>query len=31
MADIDKKKLQQDVVKASSEPGFNLYSFVERY
>jgi LAO/AO transport system kinase len=31
MADIDKKKLQQDISKAISEKGFNLYSFAERY
>lgn len=31
MADIDKKKLCEDIAKASSEPGFNFYSFLEDY
>jgi LAO/AO transport system kinase len=31
MADIDKKKLQEDITRASAEPGFNLYSFLEKY
>ncbi|MDP9078037.1 MAG: methylmalonyl Co-A mutase-associated GTPase MeaB [Bacteroidota bacterium] len=28
MADIDKKKLQQDIAKALDKPGFNLYDFL---
>jgi len=28
MADIDKKKLQQDIAKALGKPGFNLYQFI---
>jgi LAO/AO transport system kinase len=31
MAVIDKKKLQQDIAKALNEPGFNLYSFLEKF
>jgi LAO/AO transport system kinase len=31
MANIDKKKLQQDIAKALNEPGFNLYEFVGEY
>jgi len=31
MADVDKKKLEKDIVKASSEPGFNFYNFLEGY
>jgi LAO/AO transport system kinase len=31
MAAIDKKKLRQDIAKASVDPGFNLYSFVDEY
>ncbi|MBK0381231.1 methylmalonyl Co-A mutase-associated GTPase MeaB [Mucilaginibacter segetis] len=31
MAGIDKKKLQQEIAKALTEPGFNLYTFVETY
>lgn len=31
MADIDKKKLRQDIAKALIDPGFNLYSFVDEY
>jgi LAO/AO transport system kinase len=29
MANIDKRKLRQDIAKAMEEPGFNVYSFVE--
>lgn len=29
MKDIDKKKLQEDIIKMSKNPEFNLYSFVE--
>jgi LAO/AO transport system kinase len=29
MADIDKKKLQQEITEASQKPGFNIYKFVE--
>lgn len=29
MADVDKKKLQRDIVQAMVKPGFNLYSFLE--
>jgi len=29
MADIDKKKLQQDIAEAMVEPGFNLYRFLK--
>ena len=29
MKDIDKKKLQQDIAKASERPDFNIYRFVE--
>jgi LAO/AO transport system kinase len=31
MANIDKKKLQQDIAKALNEPRFNLYEFVGEY
>lgn len=31
MADIDKKKLQQDITKALNKSGFNLYEFVGNY
>jgi len=31
MANIDKKKLQQDIAKAMQEPGFNLYSLIGKY
>ena len=31
MADVDKKELQQALATAVSSPGFNLYSFVDRY
>ncbi len=31
MAGIDKKKLRQDIAKASSNPEFNLYVFLEKY
>jgi LAO/AO transport system kinase len=31
MADIDKKKLQQDIAEALGSGGFNLYSFVESF
>jgi LAO/AO transport system kinase len=31
MADVDKKKLQQNIAKALSYPDFNLYAFVESY
>ncbi|MDR3693108.1 methylmalonyl Co-A mutase-associated GTPase MeaB [Mucilaginibacter sp.] len=31
MADIDKKKLQDDIAGASLKPGFNFYSFLEDY
>ncbi|MFA6085090.1 methylmalonyl Co-A mutase-associated GTPase MeaB [Mucilaginibacter sp.] len=31
MAGINKKKLQQDIAKALTKPGFNLYSFIEGY
>jgi len=31
MADIDKKKLQQDIAKALGGSNFNLYSFIEQY
>jgi len=31
MADIDKKKLQQDIANALNKDGFNLYSFLEEY
>ena len=30
MKDIDKKQLQQDIVKASERPDFNLYRFVDK-
>jgi LAO/AO transport system kinase len=31
MADIDKKKLQQDIAKALNNDGFNLYAFICQY
>ncbi|BAU56282.1 methylmalonyl Co-A mutase-associated GTPase MeaB [Mucilaginibacter gotjawali] len=31
MADIDKKRLQEDIAKASAKPGFNFYRFLEGY
>lgn len=31
MADIDKKKLQQDIAEALIDPEFNLYKFLETY
>lgn len=31
MADIDKKKLQQAIIKELDSPDFNLYNFVDRY
>jgi LAO/AO transport system kinase len=31
MADVDKKKLQQNIAEASVKPGFNLYSFIESF
>jgi LAO/AO transport system kinase len=31
MANIDRAKLQQEIVKAIADPQFNLYSFVEEY
>jgi len=31
MADIDKKKLQQDIAEALNDPGFNLYAFIENF
>jgi LAO/AO transport system kinase len=31
MADVDKKKLQQNIAKALIDPEFNLYSFLEGY
>jgi len=31
MADVDKKKLRRAIAKALSDPGFNLYSFVDGY
>ncbi|MGZ3755152.1 MAG: methylmalonyl Co-A mutase-associated GTPase MeaB [Mucilaginibacter sp.] len=31
MADIDKKKLQQNIAEACLEKGFNLYSFIESF
>jgi LAO/AO transport system kinase len=31
MMDIDKKQLRQDITKASAEPGFNLYDFMDNY
>ncbi len=31
MADVDKKKLQHAIAKALSDPGFNLYSFLDGY
>jgi LAO/AO transport system kinase len=31
MADIDKRKLQQEIEASINEPGFNLYNFVNRY
>ena len=31
MADVDKKKLQQDIAKALNDDGFNLYSFLDGY
>lgn len=31
MADINKKKLQQDIAKALNNPGFNLYEFVKDF
>ena len=31
MADVDKKKLQQNIAEASVNPGFNLYSFIESF
>jgi LAO/AO transport system kinase len=31
MADIDKKKLQQDLAEALNNSGFNLYTFTEQY
>ena len=31
MADVDKKKLQQDLAEASKDAGFNLYVFTEKY
>ena len=31
MAGIDKTALQKDIAKAVTEPGFNLYAFVENY
>ena len=31
MASIDKKQLQQDIAGAMQEPGFNLYSFLQRF
>lgn len=31
MADIDKKKLQQDIAEALIDPEFNLYKFLEKY
>jgi len=31
MADIDKKKLARDLDDASGKPGFNLYTFLEKY
>lgn len=31
MANVDKKKLQLAIAKALSEPGFNLYSFVDSF
>jgi LAO/AO transport system kinase len=31
MADVNKRDLQLEITKASSEPGFNLYNFVNRY
>jgi len=31
MAGIDKKKLQQEIAKASMNAGFNLYSFIEKF
>jgi len=31
MADVDKKKLQQEIAKALNEPGFNLYAFIEHF
>jgi len=31
MADIDKKRLAADLDDASAKPGFNLYSFLEKY
>jgi LAO/AO transport system kinase len=30
MANIDKKKLQQEIAKALADPAFNLYSFVDK-
>ena len=31
MADIDKRQLQQAIIKALDSPNFNLYNFVDRY
>lgn len=31
MAGVDKKKLQQAIAEANTDPGFNLYSFVDNY
>ncbi|MCC8425388.1 methylmalonyl Co-A mutase-associated GTPase MeaB [Mucilaginibacter sp. UR6-11] len=31
MAGIDKKKLRQDLAKALTDKGFNLYAFIEKY
>ncbi len=31
MADLDKKKLQQDIALAYKDSAFNLYSFIEKY
>lgn len=31
MADIDKKKLRDDIKEASSKPGFNLYAFTDKF
>ncbi len=31
MADVDKKKLQQDIAKALAEPGFNLYRLISDF